>query len=514
MDSSAGYLTEVDYTYGYYREQSPRLIEYQLLLNGYEPPAAKALTYLELGYGQGVSANIHAAAFPGRFIGTDINPVHATNAQALAHASHADATFYNQSFAEFLDQRDLRAFDYIVLHGIWSWVSDAVRGEIVEILRRHLKPGGAVYVSYNALPGWAAQMPLRHLLKFHTDIAGNDSQSMTRRVDASIDFAKRLRDAGARYFAANPASTDMLDRMPEQDHNYLAHEFLNLDWVPMYFSEVNERLSAAKLSFACPALPLEGIDALSFTPQQREILKTCENVALQQSIRDYFLNARFRRDIFTRGARRLSRSAQVERLGETRIAMAAARGDFPYAAQCGLGRLALKKEIYDPLLDALQGEGWKPKSLSELARYRGLASLPFESLVEAVAVLIGTGFAAPAQSEEAVEIAEPRCRDLNAHLLNNARLGGEIAWLASPVIGGGVQVSRFDQLFLDARKRGLAESDAWADSAWDVVKAQGRSIIKDGKALGTEQENIAELRTQAARFADMRLPVLIALRVA
>ena len=512
MGWSAGYVTEVDYIHGYYREQCPRLIEFELLLNSYEPPPAKPMSYLELGYGQGVSSNIHAAAVPGRFVGTDFNPAHASNAQTLANASNADVRFYDESFGEFLTRKDLPEFDYIVLHGIWSWVSDAVRAEIVEIIRRRLKVGGAVYISYNALPGWAANMPLRHLLKLYSDIAGNESQSLAKRIDDSIDFAKRLRDAQARYFVANPGAKEQLDRLKQQDHNYLAHEYMNLEWVPMYFSEVNERLAGAKLAFACSAAPLESIDHLNFTPQQLEIVRSYENGALQQTIRDYFLNTPFRRDIFTRGARRLSRRERLERLSETRIALTAAGSDFPFSVQSGLGRVELRKEIYQPVLDALEADQRRPKSLGELSRVSGLSSLAFNIIIEAATVLIGTGFVAPAQTESDMTAAEPRCHDLNAHLLNSARLGNEVGWLASPVVGGGVQTGAFEQLFLSARKHGSAEPNIWADSAWNVLKARGQSIMKEGKALGTEEENIAELRRKAVQFANVRLPVLRALR--
>jgi SAM-dependent methyltransferase len=514
MGWSAGYVTEVDYTYGYYREQCPRLIEYQLLLNSYEPPSSRSMCYLELGYGQGVSANVHAAAVPGRFVGTDINPAHATHAQTLAHASNADVHFFDESFAEFLNRRDLPEFDYIALHGIWSWVSEASRGEIVEIIRRRLKVGGAAYISYNALPGWAAQMPLRHLLKLHTVVVGNDSQSLARRIDASIEFAKRIRDTQARYFMANSSAGDQLDRLVSQDRKYLAHEYLNLDWVPMYYSEVNERLTAAKLSFACPASPLDSINHINFTPPQLEIIRSYENDALQQSIRDYFLNTPFRRDVFTRGARRLTRRERFERLSETEIVLTAARADFPYSVQGGIGTVSLRREIYDALFDVLEEDRLRPKSLMEISRWKTLAHLSFDVVIEAVTVLIGSGFASPAQSSASIEIAEPRCRDLNAHILNNARLGTEINCLASPVTGGGITIGSLEQLFLAARKRGSADPNAWADSAWAVLKSQGRSLMKDGKALGTEEENVAELRVRASRFASVHLPILLALRAA
>jgi hypothetical protein len=55
MDWTSGYVAEIDYTHGYYRELAPGLIDYALALGGYEPPNRAAMRYLELGYGQGLS---------------------------------------------------------------------------------------------------------------------------------------------------------------------------------------------------------------------------------------------------------------------------------------------------------------------------------------------------------------------------------------------------------------------------------------------------------------------------
>ena len=85
MDWTSGYVAEIDYTHGYYRELAPGLIDFALLLSGHEPPDRSSMRYLELGYGQGLSANIHAAAVAGEVWGADFNPAHAANAQSLAH---------------------------------------------------------------------------------------------------------------------------------------------------------------------------------------------------------------------------------------------------------------------------------------------------------------------------------------------------------------------------------------------------------------------------------------------
>lgn len=119
-----GYQTEVNYTYGYYRDLSPNFQKFCLLLNGIESPDFQEThNHCELGFGQGVSINIHATCNEAKFYGTDFNPAHAAHANQLAEQSHVEHFFYDDSFEELLNRQDLPMFDSISLHGIWSWIS-------------------------------------------------------------------------------------------------------------------------------------------------------------------------------------------------------------------------------------------------------------------------------------------------------------------------------------------------------------------------------------------------------
>ncbi|HEV2363471.1 MAG TPA: class I SAM-dependent methyltransferase [Caulobacteraceae bacterium] len=507
MDWTSGYLADIDYTHGYYRELAPSLIDFALLLSGHEPPDRTGMRYLELGYGQGVSANIHAAAAPGEFWGADFNPTHAANAQSLARSAGSHAHFSDDSFADFLNRQDTPSFDYIALHGVWSWVSDDNRRAIVEIVRRQLNVGGAVYISYNTLPGWAVSMPLRHLMSLYYASAGSQTQGIVGRIDASLAFGSRLAEAGARYFAASPGAKERLDFIAGQNRNYVAHEYFNRHWAPMHFSEAHEWLSGAKLGYACPADALDQMDVINLTSAQQEVMKELQHQVLSETVRDFFLNQAFRRDIYTRGARRLSGLQRVERFKALAVVMTSAVEDISFEVEGGLGKVRLKPQIYRPIIEAL-ADGAEPKRVGDLPRRPELAEFSQASLMEALAVLVGAGWAAPAQSEADTEAARPRCRALNAQLIERARAAGFSGVLASPVTGSGVPVGRLEQLFLGARSRGKAAPADWAAEAWSILARQNEAIIKDGAVLPTAEANLAELSAQASAFADKRLPLL------
>ncbi|MFZ9430062.1 MAG: class I SAM-dependent methyltransferase, partial [Burkholderiaceae bacterium] len=158
---TSGYVADIGYTYGYYAELNPQRVRLAFLNAGLAFPDMG--TACELGFGQGLSANLHAAGSVCSWWGTDFNPAQADFARELAHASGSGAQLFDESFAEFA-AREMPEFDYIGVHGIWSWVSDANRAVIVDFIRRKLKVGGVLYISYNTLPGWGTFAPMRHLM--------------------------------------------------------------------------------------------------------------------------------------------------------------------------------------------------------------------------------------------------------------------------------------------------------------------------------------------------------------
>ena len=161
-DWTAGYVADIGYTFGYYTELNPLRLRLAFLNAGLAVSDSGAAC--ELGFGQGMSANLHAAASVTQWHGTDFNPSQAGFAQELASVSGAVAQLHDDAFADFCARPGLPDFDYIGLHGIWSWISDANRAVIVDFVRRKLKVGGVLYISYNTLPGWATFAPMRHLL--------------------------------------------------------------------------------------------------------------------------------------------------------------------------------------------------------------------------------------------------------------------------------------------------------------------------------------------------------------
>ena len=506
---TAGYVADIGYTYGYYTELNPLRTRLAFLNNGLACPGFT--TACELGFGQGLSANIHAAASAMQWYGTDFNPAQAGFAQQLAIASGAGAKLFDEAFAEFCARPDLPDFDTIGLHGIWSWISDANRAVIVDFVRRKLKVGGVLYISYNTMPGWAAFAPMRHLMTEHAEVLGSEGRGIISRIDGALDFAEKLLATNPTFARANPLVSDRLKKMKEQNRHYLAHEYFNRDWHPMHFTTMAQWLEPAKVQYACSANYLDHIDAVNLSAEQQAFLAEIPDPMFRQSVRDFMVNQQFRKDYWVKGARKLSALEQAEALRAQRVMLVAHRPDVLLKVTGGLGEVSMKEEIYAPFLDLMADH--KPRSLAEIeAALRG-KGVNFPQLLQTVMLLVGAGHLSPVQTDREAAAAAKTSKAINAHLLDKARGSNDITFLASPVAGGGVAVGRFQQLFLKAAGLGLKTPGEWAKLCWDVLAGQGQRIMKDGKALETPAENIAELTTQAQTFAEKQLPTLKALGV-
>jgi len=469
-------------------------------------------THCELGFGQGMSVNLHAAGSGHAWYATDFNPAQAGFALELAGISGAPAHLYDQAFEDFCTRADLPDFDSIGLHGIWSWISAANRRVIVDFIKRKLKVGGVLYISYNTQPGWAAMVPLRDLLTEHTAVIGAPGHGIVSRINDALAFADKLMAANPGYARANPQIAERLKRIQGQDRNYLAHEYFNRDWTPMSVARMGEWLAPAKLGYAGSANYLDHIDAINLSAEQQALLKELPDPMFRQTVRDFMVNQQFRKDYWVKGARKLNGVEQAEQLRAQKLILTTHRPDISLKVTGGLGEASMSETIYTPILDQLADH--KPKTLGQLEQALQDKNINFAQVAQAAMVLGGAGHLVAVQDEPAIQKARKHTDKLNAHLIGKARGSHDVGYLASPVTGGGITVNRFQQLFLMAYGQGKKQPAEWAQQVWTVLQSQGQRLMKDGKAIEAPEDNLAELTEQANSFAAKQLPTLKALQIA
>lgn len=489
---SDGYNSDIAYTHGFYREISPGYLSYVCLLNGIRtPPLDRPFRYCELGCGQGVTLNMLAACHPqGRFVGIDFNPLHIAGARRLAEeAGLSNVSFREQSFrdaaaaAERAGEED--GFDFITLHGVYSWISPDNRQALVDILARLLKPGGIVYVSYNAQPGWSPMMPLQRLMLAHA--AANPGRS-DRQFDAALDFLGRLNQAGAGYFAANPAAAQHLATIGNQDRRYLTHEYLNTHWEPLAHAQVVKDLERAKLSYGCSATISHNIDELAVKPDLRAILAEIADPALAETARDFAMNQVFRRDIFVRGAERMARRETEEELRRLRFTLLVPREAATLSIPIPLGELR-----HDPSLGAIHDAlAAGTPSLAEIEARPDLARHDFGTISRFLSLLVSINHAAPLLPSPSAESRAAGAR-LNQAIARRMLIDETLFYLTAPVIGTGLQADTLERIVLAGLLAGQpVDSWALAGFATTCLQTLGRSVLDENGAPITEPSRMRE----------------------
>lgn len=508
-DWSSGYVVDVSYTHGFYKELAPSHLSFAALLQGFAAPGSgtEPLAYCELGCGQGVTTNLLAAANPHiRFHAADFNPAHVAGARDLARAAGlTNVQFHEQSFAEFLDNRDLPEFDIVALHGIYSWISPENRRVIVRFLREKLKPGGLAYVSYNAMPGWAPILPLRHLLNEYAQAQA--SGPILRRVGESIAFMERLAEAEPRYFAVNPRASEHFKDLKNRSRAYVAHEYFNRYFTPFFFADMARDMAEAKLSWAASAAVLDNVDPVNLSPEQQKLLGTIDDIALRQTVRDHMVNQQFRRDIFLKGTAGLSRPALNERWLDTRFALVGPASAATRTIRAPRGEIELQSEIYDPIVGAL---GEEARTLRQLLEDPALAKIGIGHVRQALVLLVAQGACLPCLPADGEPDRIAAAAAFNRTVAQRTGDGDDLAYLASGVSGNGVRIDRMERLVWLAKREGAEDA---AEFVRQSLQRAGHRLMREGKPVEDKDEVLAAIRASMETFGREHEPVLARLGI-
>lgn len=491
-----GYVTDLAYLVHFQRELTPDFIRFCLLMNGADLPERKEgepFRYLELGYGQGLSLNIHAASVPGEFWGTDFMKEHADNAQNMASSAKLDNVHaMNMSFAEldaYGEAGNLPTFDLITLHGVWSWINAENRQYIQNIIRRHLKPGGIAYISYNALPGWSSFMPARELLIRCADTMSNglDSSSQTRQAFA---FAKTFSESGATFFTEHPLVTEKLKSLQNEPLQYLSHEYMNRNWQPFYFDEVATEMEKAQCGFVTSMH--SQVKPEAYLPSNTlPILDAAPNAVMREILYDFAVNRTFRADLYMKDLQVLSKEENRKRIDELKFVLSNPLDFFlrmhRFSIPTHLGPIILQDETVVPILATLAEKSFSPKSLNTLMSSHRLEGRNKEELLNVIAMLTYAGFIHVAR-EEVPQQTRNACERLNRVLCEQAKTGKGHSFLASPITGTGIAVTQMEQLFLLSWANGATTPEDWANFACDIYAENNIAITnQNGEELWPEE---------------------------
>lgn len=503
MNWSHGYHVSSGYTFGFYRELAPDWLNFAALMNGCHPPDARgAFRYLELGCGQGFGLCLLAASYPkAEFIGVDFNPEHIAHARELARAAElANVRFDEADFSELAQcwPADYGRFEYVVLHGIYSWVPVAIRQALVRSLNASTAPGALVYVSHNTPPGWISAVPLQHILR---RLQRQSEKPAPQIIRQGIDLFEALLAAKDGIGDPQPDLKARLDNMKTQNISYLTQEYLHESWHPLWFSEVAEELAGAKLSHVATATLPENYLPGMLPRELADIVRAGEGHSMQQDLIDLVLNQSFRRDIYCRGPRSLRTSMDL--LGQCTVHAGRMLTKDASQLETGFYQVELlSKPVIEAITESL-AEG--PKRISELAALPALNNPPQHEPIQAAALLLHTAH---------LKLGYAHGEAPGVAAFNRAvakRANAEFApygFLASRHTPNAVPANDSEMLLYGLLAAAPNETDpvGLGTRLLEQMRALGRKLLKDGEPISEPDQEREQAQVMAGEFVAKVLP--------
>jgi methyltransferase-like protein/trans-aconitate methyltransferase len=309
-------------------------------LLGLTPQPVEQCRVLELGCASGGNLIPMAVAFPeSEFVGVDYSARQVAEGQAdIERLGLKNITLHPQ---------DLRAvdptfglFDYILAHGLYSWVPRPVRDRLLAICHDNLAPQGVAYISYNTYPGWHGLDAIRRMMLYHVR---ETTEPAERAAEARelLTFLVSATDPADHFGAMLASHHRFLQEESSGSDAYLLHDHLEEVNDPVYFHEFAEHAAQHQLQYLCDAE--FRTDFLTNFPKAKAdaLLKMSRNIVELEQYMDFVRNRMFRQSLLVHADQPVSRRLGAARLRALWVGSAAR----PETGEVTLSRGAVEKFI-------------------------------------------------------------------------------------------------------------------------------------------------------------------------
>ena len=278
---------------------TPATLEAYAALVGISAPNPKTARVLELGATYGGNIISQALFNPeATFVGIELSQEQIEKGnEVIANAGLTNVSLVQSDIASI--GSDIGTFDYIIAHGVYSWVDDGVKDALLRLIDEHLAEDGIAYVSYNTYPGWHTMDEVRQLMMF----SNRDKTQFNHKekvlhgktigsiVGSQILKYDNLKERNSKFLGA-------LRSVMQKDEYYVGHDHLEPNNDPVYFYQFNDHLGAHNLAYLCDAdLTLSMVRSFD-----ADIADTLDKLApndhvAQEQYLDFMLDTTFRKSI-------------------------------------------------------------------------------------------------------------------------------------------------------------------------------------------------------------------------
>ena len=278
---------------------TPATLEAYAALVGISAPNPKTARVLELGATYGGNIISQALFNPdATFVGIELSQEQVEKGnEVIANAGLTNVSLVQSDIASI--GSEIGTFDYIIAHGVYSWVDDGVKDALLRLIDEHLAEDGIAYISYNTYPGWHTMDEVRQLMMFsNRDKAQFNHKEKVLHgktigsiVGSQILKYDNLKERNSKFLGA-------LRSVMQKDEYYVGHDHLEPNNDPVYFYQFNDHLGAHNLAYLCDAdLTLSMVRSFD-----ADIADTLDKLALndhvaQEQYLDFMLDTTFRKSI-------------------------------------------------------------------------------------------------------------------------------------------------------------------------------------------------------------------------
>jgi len=502
-----GYYTGQTYCPTVMPEMAPAWMDFAALVKGQAPPRDREgapFRYLDLGCGTGLGLCLLAALYPeGDFLGVDFMPAHIAEGRWLARSLQLDnVRFLEGDLVELADRPQSvgEAFDYVVAHGLYTWVDATVQEAVLNLTEQVLLPGGLFYCSYNTQPGWLGRSAFRMLARLERD------RHPSHAPRQAFDAAQRRLEAVLSHAEApfSQSQPQLLQQLPQgavaQNLSYLCGEYFAEAWQPLYVSEVHPRFRAHKLEPVATST-LSQLHEGFLNPAVAPLVLEEHDPMLRQATFDLLLNQGFRRDLCAKGVRPLPETVTLQRLLEVPLQRLDLRPCQSYTYQTPFGLIDLEPKGVRQLENAL-GSG--AMAIGDLCLSLGE---DLDTLLPRVLLLLENRRIGLARGQAAP--AAETVHRINQQLRRWCQQGYGINHQLLPAVGTALSLPLVESMLLDGLLDGLKE-DALTSCILMALNASGEPLRnKEGQPVQTIEEQAEQIQRMLQTMETCVLPLMI-----
>ncbi|WP_135081913.1 class I SAM-dependent methyltransferase [Terasakiella sp. SH-1] len=298
-----------------YPQSSPAHLHAISKLFGLTPVDLDEAKVLEIGCASGGNLLPLATRFPkSEFVGIDLSKGQISKAKEhVKKLELENVKFIAASIVEHNFKRE--KFDYIIVHGVYSWVPTNVQGRLLEICGEHLSKNGVAFISYNTLPGWNAVKTIRDMMLYH----GQNFKDPAQKVQQSRQMLKFVSENMKHQTGPYKETLDAeIKTLQDVSDNYLLHDHLEAVNAPCYFHEFIDKAAQQGLTYLSEAdLPSMFLGNQNKTVSG--VLSQIDDPIRLEQYLDFITNRRFRSTLLVKEGNQVLRHVSSERLEEIRF---------------------------------------------------------------------------------------------------------------------------------------------------------------------------------------------------